>query len=67
LKVKVHAPPVEGKANAVLCEFLADLLDLPRRSVTIARGESSRQKLLRIEGLSLAETKVRLAKVSRNT
>lgn len=60
LKVKVHAPALEGRANAELCEFLADMLRLPRRAVTVARGDKSRQKLVRIEGLSLAEAKVRL-------
>ena len=60
LKVKVHAPPVEGRANKVLCEFLADTLGLPRRAVTVLRGDTSRQKLLRISGLTLAEAKSRL-------
>jgi uncharacterized protein (TIGR00251 family) len=57
LKVKIHAPPVEGRANEVLREFLADRLGLPRRAVTVLRGDTSRQKLLRIDGLSLAEVK----------
>ena len=60
LKVKVHAPPVEGRANEALCEFLADELDLPRRAVTVLRGDKSRQKLLLIAGLSLAEVKAKL-------
>ena len=60
LKVKVHAPPVEGRANEVLCEFLADELDLPRRAVTVLRGDTSRQKVLRIDGLTLAELKAKL-------
>ena len=60
LKIKVHAPPVEGRANEVLCEFLADTLGLPRRAVTVLRGDTSRQKLLRITGLTLAEVKQRL-------
>lgn len=60
LKVKVHAPPVEGRANEALCEFLADELTLPRRAVTVLRGDTSRQKLVRIAGLTLAEVKVRL-------
>jgi uncharacterized protein len=60
LKVKVHAPPVEGRANEALCEFLAEALQLPRRAVTVLRGDTSRQKLLRIAGLTLAETKSRL-------
>ncbi len=60
LKVKVHAPPVEGKANEVLCEFLADTLELPRRAVSVARGDTSRQKLVRIEGLDLVAVKAKL-------
>ena len=60
LKIKVHAPPVEGRANEALCEFLADALDLPRRAVTVQHGDTSRQKLVRIEGLALADVKTRL-------
>lgn len=60
LKIKVHAPPVEGRANAALCEFLADELGLPRRAVTVLRGGTSRQKTLRIEGLTLAEVRAKL-------
>ena len=60
LKVKVHAPPVEGRANEVLREFLADRLGVPRRAVTVLRGDTSRQKLIRIDGLSLAGVKARL-------
>jgi uncharacterized protein (TIGR00251 family) len=63
LKVKVHAPPVEGRANEVLCEFLADTFGLPRRAVTVLRGDTSRQKLLRLEGLTLAELKTKVAAV----
>jgi uncharacterized protein (TIGR00251 family) len=62
LKVKIHAPPVEGKANDALCEFLADTLGLPRRAVTLVRGDTSRQKLLRITGLTLSEARARLTK-----
>jgi uncharacterized protein (TIGR00251 family) len=61
LKVKVHAPPVEGRANAELCEFLAEALGLPRRAVTVLRGDTSRQKLVRIDGLALADVRARLA------
>lgn len=67
LKVKLHAPPVEGRANAELCAFLAETLCLPRRAVTLATGDTSRQKRVRITGLTLAETRQRLDKVSRNT
>lgn len=60
LKVKVHAPPVEGKANDALCVFLADTLGLPRRAVTIARGDTSRHKLVRIDGLDRATVQAKL-------
>jgi uncharacterized protein (TIGR00251 family) len=60
LKVKVHAPPVEGKANEELCNFLAGKLGLPKRAVSVLRGDTSRQKSVRIDGLELAEVKRRL-------
>ncbi len=63
LKVKVHAPPVEGRANEVLCDFLAAQLALPRRAVTVARGDTSRHKLVRIDGLTPAEARARLGAV----
>ncbi len=59
LKVKVHAPPLEGRANDELCRFLADTLGLPRRAVTILRGDTSRQKLVRIEGFDAATLRAR--------
>jgi uncharacterized protein (TIGR00251 family) len=62
LKVKIHAPPVEGKANDALCEFLADTLGLPRRAVTLVRGDTSRQKVVRLSGLTLADARSRLGK-----
>jgi uncharacterized protein (TIGR00251 family) len=52
LKVKVHAPPEEGKANAELCGFLAKTLGLPKGSIRLGRGASSRSKVLEIVGLS---------------
>ncbi len=57
VKIKVHAPPVEGRANEALCEFLADQLSLPRRAVQVLRGDTSRQKLVRIDGLTLDEVR----------
>jgi hypothetical protein len=60
LKVKVHAPALEGRANEELCEFLADALGLPRRAVTLVRGDRSRQKVVRLDGIDLAEAQRRL-------
>ena len=60
LKLALTAPPVEGKANAACIEFLAGLLNLPRSSITIAAGQSSRNKVIRVAGLSAAEVEQRL-------
>ena len=60
LKLALTAPPVEGKANVACIAFVAELLSVPRSSVTIAAGESSRQKVIRIAGLDAAEVQRRL-------
>jgi uncharacterized protein len=60
VKIKLRAPPVEGRANAALVEFLAARLELPRRAVTLVRGETARQKILHIDGLDLATVRTRL-------
>jgi uncharacterized protein (TIGR00251 family) len=60
LKVKVHAPPVEGRANEALCDFLAEHLGVPRSAVDVLRGDTSRQKTVRITGLTAAELLARL-------
>jgi uncharacterized protein (TIGR00251 family) len=52
LKLALTAPPVEGRANQAVIEFFADLLAIPRSSVTIASGETSRNKIVRIAGVS---------------
>ena len=49
LKIRLAAPAVEGKANAELQRFLAAAFGVPRRAVTLVRGETSRQKTVRIE------------------
>jgi uncharacterized protein (TIGR00251 family) len=59
LKVKVHAPALEGRANEELCEFLAGELGLPKRDVTLMRGAKSRQKVLRIAGLASEDVRRR--------
>ena len=60
LKIKIHAPPVDGRANDALCEFLADSLEHPRRAITVIRGETSRQKVIAIEGLTRVEFNAKL-------
>ena len=60
LKISLTAPPLEGRANQACIEFLAGLLKLPRISITIAAGQTSRNKLIRISGVSAAEVEARL-------
>ena len=61
LKLALTAPPVDGKANEACIVFLAELLNVPRSSVTIAAGETSRNKVIRVAGLTAAEVQRRLA------
>ena len=59
LKVKVHAPALDGRANDALLEFLAERLGVRRRALTLVRGDKSRHKAVRVDGLTFAEAKVR--------
>jgi len=52
LKVRLTAPPVEGAANAALCAFLAQVLDVRKSAVTLIAGQTSRQKVVRVEGVT---------------
>jgi uncharacterized protein (TIGR00251 family) len=58
--VRVNAPPVEGAANAEVIAVIADALDVPKRSVTILSGDRSRQKRIRIDGITAAHAASRL-------
>jgi len=60
LKLSLSAPPVDGKANEACIEFFAKLLNVPRSSVTIAAGQTSRNKVIRVAGLSAEEVRRRL-------
>jgi len=55
LKIRLQAPPVEGKANQALIRFLSDALDIPRSQLSIASGETGRNKSVLITGLSKTE------------
>jgi uncharacterized protein (TIGR00251 family) len=61
LKVRLQAPPVEGKANQALIRFLSDALDIPRAQLSIASGETGRNKAVLITGLSKIELLKKLA------
>ncbi len=50
LKIRLAAPPVDGKANEALVRFLADVLDLPKSAVILKSGQTSRRKVLEVTG-----------------
>ena len=62
LKLALTAAPIEGRANQACVAFLAELLNVSRSSVTIAAGQSSRNKVIRVAGLAAAQVQERLSK-----
>jgi hypothetical protein len=57
VKVRVHAPPAEGAANAAAIEVIAAALGVPKRSVRIVTGATSRSKIVEVSGLSAREVR----------
>ncbi|WP_413289930.1 DUF167 domain-containing protein [Bdellovibrio sp. HCB337] len=60
LKIKITAPPVDGKANAELVDFLSEILGIPKRQIEILKGETGRNKSVEIFGLSPEEIRGKL-------
>ena len=60
VKITVCAPALEGKANAALIRFLAEQLKLPRHAIVLERGRRSRDKLIRIDGLTAEDVRTRM-------
>jgi uncharacterized protein (TIGR00251 family) len=61
LQIKIAAPPEKGKANKELADFLSDLLEVKKASISIVQGETGRNKRVAIEGLNPEEIIRRLA------
>lgn len=61
LKLALTAPPLEGRANEACIAFFAELLNVPRSSVTIAAGQSRRNKVICVAGMTAAQVEERLA------
>ncbi len=59
LKVALTSPPVDGEANRALCEFFSSLAGLPKRAAEVVKGETSRHKVVGLEGID----KERLLKI----
>ncbi|MBM3136929.1 MAG: DUF167 domain-containing protein [Chloroflexi bacterium] len=64
LKLKIHAKPVDGKANQELVEFLSRELGISRTEIVFIRGEHSKRKVLRFIGISQADLQSRLLKLT---
>jgi uncharacterized protein len=64
VKIKLRAPAVEGKANTALRSFLAEKLRVPKRTIVLERGERSRDKMVRMDGLSKEDVRRRLREPS---
>ncbi len=60
LKIKVTAPPVDSAANEALLQLLKQKLDCPRNALQLLRGQTSRHKVIFIQGLSVAEIQAKL-------
>ncbi len=60
LHARVSAPPVDGAANKALIELLSRSLNIPKSRLSFASGETSREKVLHIEGISTEELRVRI-------
>jgi uncharacterized protein (TIGR00251 family) len=54
LRARVSAPPVDGKANRALCRLIAKRVGVPPSRVSVAHGEKSRDKVIRVEGVDAA-------------
>lgn len=60
VKLALTSPPLDGRANEACVEFLARLLRVARSSISIMAGETSRNKVIRVFGLSATEVRQRL-------
>lgn len=60
IKIRLQAPPVDGKANQALLDFLAEKLDVPRNAIRIIRGETNTLKTVEIHPLDVETLEARL-------
>ena len=67
IKINLRAPAVQGKASTALLRFLAEKLSVPRNAIVLERGERSRDKVIRIDGLSEGDIRRGLLDLSGNS
>lgn len=58
--IRLTAPPVDGKANAALCAFVAKAAGVPKTSVSVVRGQTSRDKVVRVAGATAEQVRLAL-------
>ena len=61
LKIAVHAPPLEGRANQALIAFLAETFAVPKNAVELVSGELSRSKVIMLRGVTLTQAETKLS------
>ncbi len=64
VKIAIQSPPVDGRANAALLDFLRRKLDVPKSRVELVRGQTDRRKVVRIVGMEAAAVRAELEKTS---
>ena len=62
LKIRLTAPPVDGKANEALVKFLAEVFGVSLAQVEIMHGDKSKRKIVRVRGVSVAQAQAKIAK-----
>lgn len=60
LKIRLNAPPVEGRANDALIQFLAEMLGVARTQIEIIAGHAARRKIVRVRGISASAVQDRI-------
>jgi uncharacterized protein len=65
LKIAVQAPPIEGRANSALLEFLAERFGIPKNSVELMTGELSRSKVFLLRGVTLQQVQELLKSIPK--
>jgi len=63
LKLSLTTPPVDGRANQAVVDFFSELFEIPRSSVTIASGTTSRVKRIEVAGISASHAQLRLQSI----
>lgn len=57
IKIKITAPPIDGRANEGLIEFLSDYFDIPKRNVLLVKGDTGRHKTVDLLGISESQAR----------